>query len=39
MLEYLPPEVVRANIQRATNNELSKPEELYAKIKHAVDND
>ena len=38
ILQYPPPDVVRANIQRATNNALSTPEELYAKIKHAMDN-
>ncbi|KAL2266867.1 hypothetical protein VTJ83DRAFT_4144 [Remersonia thermophila] len=33
-----PPDVVRANIQQATDGKLSTPAELYAKIKAALEN-
>ncbi|KAK6208518.1 hypothetical protein QIS74_12036 [Colletotrichum tabaci] len=37
VLFWPPPDVVRANIQRATGGKLSTPSELYAKGKDAVD--
>jgi hypothetical protein len=37
VLLWLPPHVVRANIQRATGGRLSTPSELYAKAKDAMD--
>ncbi|GJD04005.1 amino acid permease [Colletotrichum higginsianum] len=37
VLFWPPPDVVRANIQRATGGQLSTPSELYAKGKDAVD--
>lgn len=37
ILFWPPPDVVRANIQRATGGSLSTPSELYAKGKDAVD--
>ncbi|KAL2170373.1 hypothetical protein VTG60DRAFT_4959 [Thermothelomyces hinnuleus] len=36
-LRWPPPDVVRANIQRATGGTLSTPTELYAKAKDALD--
>jgi len=39
ILEYPLPDVVRANIRLATKDQLSEPEELHTKIKHAFDND
>jgi len=37
VLLWPPPDVVRANIQRATGGRLSTPSELYAKAKDAMD--